>query len=69
MNETIISTKYQVVIPKKIREKYRIKPGQRVIFIPFKHSLRMIIVPPIEEGLGFLEGIDSQVERTEDERE
>ncbi len=68
MDQTIISTKYQVVIPRKIREQYQLKPGQKVVFIPLKNSLRVVIVPPIEEGFGFLEGIDSTVERDEDDR-
>jgi AbrB family looped-hinge helix DNA binding protein len=68
MEMTMISSKYQVVIPCKIREQYNLKPGQKVVFIPYKSSLRRVIVPPIEEGLGFLEGIDTQIERDEDER-
>ena len=68
MESTTISTKYQVVIPKKIRERYHLKPGQKLVFIPFKNSLRVIIMPPIEQGLGFLEGIDTDVDRDEIDR-
>lgn len=32
MDQTKVSTKYQVVIPKKIREKVKLKPGQVVRF-------------------------------------
>jgi len=68
METTTISSKYQVVIPRKIREQYHLKPGQKVVFIPFKNSLRMVIVPPIEEGYGFLPGIDTSIHRDEEER-
>jgi AbrB family looped-hinge helix DNA binding protein len=68
MDQTIISTKYQVVIPRKIREQYHLKPGQKVVFIPYKNSLRVVIVPPISEGYGFLEGIDSSIDRDEEDR-
>jgi AbrB family looped-hinge helix DNA binding protein len=68
MEATTISSKYQVVIPRKIREQYNLKPGQKVIFIPYKNSLRVVIVPPIEEGYGFLEGIDTTVKRDEEDR-
>ncbi len=68
METTTISSKYQVVIPRKIRSQYNLKPGQKVVFIPYKNSLRMVIVPSIEDGYGFLEGIDTNVERDEDER-
>lgn len=68
MDQATISTKYQVVIPKRIREEYDLKPGQKVTFIAFKHSLRMIIVPPIEEGFGLLPDLDTQVDRDEEDR-
>jgi AbrB family looped-hinge helix DNA binding protein len=67
METTTISSKYQVVIPRRIREQLNLKPGQKVVFIPYKHSLRLVIMPPIEEGKGFLEGIDTTVDRDEEE--
>jgi AbrB family looped-hinge helix DNA binding protein len=68
METTTISSKYQVVIPRKIREKYHLQPGQKVVFIPYKNSLRMVIVPSIEEGYGFLQGIDTSINRDEEDR-
>jgi AbrB family looped-hinge helix DNA binding protein len=68
METTTISSKFQVVIPRKIREQYHLRPGQKLVFIPYKNSLRIVIVPPIEEGYGFLEGIETTVERDEEER-
>ena len=67
MVATTISSKFQVVIPKRIRELYHLKPGQKLVFIPYKNSLRVVIVSAIEEGYGFLEGIDTTVARDEDE--
>ena len=68
MEITTISSKFQVVIPRKIREQYHLKPGQKVVFIPYKNSLRMVIVPPIEDGYGFLQGIDTSINRDEEDR-
>lgn len=68
MDATTISSKYQVVIPRKIREKFDLKPGQKVVFIPYKNSLRLVIVPELEAAYGLLEGIDTRVERDEEER-
>ncbi len=68
MAMTTISSKYQVVIPQKIRELFQLKPGQKLMFIPYNNSLRIVIVPPIEEARGFLEGIDSEMERDEVDR-
>ena len=68
MQAVTISSKYQVVIPREIREQFGLKPGQKVVFIPHKKTLRVIIVPPIEDAHGFLEGIDTNIEREEDDR-
>jgi AbrB family looped-hinge helix DNA binding protein len=35
MVESRITSKYQITIPKKIRERYQIKEGDEVIFLPF----------------------------------
>ncbi|MEI7990209.1 MAG: AbrB/MazE/SpoVT family DNA-binding domain-containing protein, partial [Chloroflexota bacterium] len=42
MEITTLSSKYQVVIPKKIREQFHLKPGQKLVFIPYKNSLRLV---------------------------
>ena len=67
MYATTISTKYQVVIPLEVRKQFGLKPGQRVVFIPYKKSLRMVIVPPIEEAEGFLPGLDTDIQREEED--
>jgi AbrB family looped-hinge helix DNA binding protein len=68
MEATTISSKFQVVIPRKIREQYNVKPGYKVVFIPFEKSLRLIFVPPIEQARGMFPGIDTSVEREEEDR-
>ncbi len=68
MEAVTISSKYQVVIPREIREQFDLKPGQKVVFLPHKKILRVIIVPPIEEAEGFLEGIDTNIDREEEDR-
>ncbi len=68
MRATTISSKYQVVIPREIRERFDLKPGQKVVFIPYRKSLRVVIVPPIEEAYGFLQGIETNIDREEEDR-
>jgi AbrB family looped-hinge helix DNA binding protein len=68
MEPVTISSKYQVVIPREIREQFDLKPGQKIVFFPHKKTLRVIIIPPIEEAEGFLKGIDTNIEREEDDR-
>jgi len=69
MNTVTISSKYQVVIPRPIREQFNLKPGQKIMFIPYKDTLRVVIVPPIEEAEGMFEGIGTDPQREKEDRE
>ena len=65
--ETVkISPKYQVVIPKKIRESLHLKPGQKVQMIEYGNRIEMIPARSIAEMRGFLKGINTDFEREED---
>jgi AbrB family looped-hinge helix DNA binding protein len=63
-----ISARFRIVIPREIRAQFNIKPGQKVVFIPYRKTLRLLIVPSIEEAYGFLAGMDTSVERDEEDR-
>jgi len=67
MHTATISSKYQVVIPREIREKFNLKPGQKIMFIPYNKTLRVVILPPIEQARGLLKGIDADVQREEED--
>jgi AbrB family looped-hinge helix DNA binding protein len=69
MEVITISSKFQVVIPRKIRELCNIKPGQKVVFLSYKKSLRTVIVPTIEEACGMLQGLDAENLRNEENEE
>ena len=69
MSIVTISSKYQVVIPRSIREQFNLKPGQKIMFIPYNNTLRVVIVPPIEEAEGIFEGIDTDPDREKEDRE
>ena len=68
MNTVMVSSKYQVVIPRQIREQFNLKPGNKIMFIPYNQTLRVVIVPPIEQALGMFEGMDTDPQREKDER-
>jgi AbrB family looped-hinge helix DNA binding protein len=68
MRTSTISSKYQIVIPREIRERFGLKPGQRVVFIPYRRTLRVVTVPAIAEAYGFIDGIDTTIEREEQDR-
>lgn len=61
-----VSPKYQVVIPKKIRESSGIVSGQKVQMISYCNQIQLIPIEPMENLRGFLKGIDTHVERDED---
>ena len=64
-----ISSKYQVVIPRDVREQFNLKPGQKVMFIPYNGTLRVVVVPPIEKARGMLKGINTDGLREEEDEE
>jgi AbrB family looped-hinge helix DNA binding protein len=66
METVTISPKFQVVIPKSIREKLHLKAGQKVEAIEYDGRIEYVVIRPIEEMRGFAAGMDSFVEREED---
>ena len=66
MEAVKISPKYQVVIPKRIRESLRLYPGQRLQVLEIGNRIELIPERSIEEMEGFLEGIDAEVPRGDD---
>ena len=61
-----ISPKFQVVIPKSIRDKLDLHPGQKVQAIEYGDRIEFVPVRPIASMRGFLAGIDTTVPRDED---
>ena len=68
MDTVTISEKYQMAIPRAIREKWGIKPGQKVRLIVYGNVLEVVPVRNIKEARGFLKGMSSDIEREEDDR-
>jgi AbrB family looped-hinge helix DNA binding protein len=66
METVTISPKFQVVIPKNIRERLHLIPGQKVQTIVFGDRIELIPVQPMKKMRGFLKGIDTSVPRDED---
>ena len=69
MYATIISSKYQVVIPREVRKQFGLKPGQKIMFIPYQKSIRLVIVPPIKDALGMFKGMSDDNLREEKDEE
>jgi AbrB family looped-hinge helix DNA binding protein len=61
-----VSSKYQIVIPYKIRKELNIQPGEKFQVIQYGDRLEFIPVRNIKDMRGFLKGMDSNIERDED---
>jgi len=66
MSTVTISPKYQVVIPKEIRQRLKLSPGQKVQTIAYDDRIELIPVIPIKKMKGFLKGINTDVPRETD---
>ena len=66
METVTISPKYQVVIPKRLRRKLGLCPGQRMQAIAYENRIELVPVRPIRKMRGFLKGIDPSVSRDDD---
>lgn len=66
METVTVSSKYQVVIPRSIRDSLDLQPGQKVQVMRYGDRIELILLRPIQETRGFLKGIDTTVEREAD---
>jgi AbrB family looped-hinge helix DNA binding protein len=66
MSTVTISPKFQVVIPKDIRKRLKLTPGQKVQTIAYDDRIELIPLVPMRKMKGFLKGIDTDVPREPD---
>ncbi len=68
MNAVTVSPKYQVVIPKAIRERTGITPGERLQILSFDDRIELVRTRCMSEMRGFLRGVDPTFVRDEEDR-
>jgi AbrB family looped-hinge helix DNA binding protein len=66
MSVVTVSPKFQVVIPKDVRESANIQPGTQFDIFVFENTIRLIPLVPIESLRGTAKGIDTTIARDED---
>jgi AbrB family looped-hinge helix DNA binding protein len=66
MNAVKLSPKYQVVIPREVRESLHLIPGQMMQVVAYGNRIELMPSKAISEMRGFLKGIDTTVEREAD---
>ncbi len=66
MTSVTVSPKYQVVIPKSVRESMGIVSGQKIQILTYQNRIELIPIQPMKKMRGFLKGINTGVNRDKD---
>lgn len=66
MEKVTISPKFQVVIPRSVRERLHLRPGQQVQVIPYENRIEFIPLRPARELRGSLRGMSTDLAREDD---
>ena len=68
MDAVTVSPKFQVVIPRAVRERAHIRVGERLQVISFDDRIELVPVRPMRSLRGFLKGFDRRFVRDEEDR-
>lgn len=63
-----LSSKFQISIPKRIRETQHWEPGQEFAFIPKNGGVMLVPVPTLDDLMGIAPGADPEGYRDRDDR-
>ncbi len=66
MTSVTVSPKFQVVIPKEVRESLGIYSGQKVKVLTYQNRIELVPIKPMKKMRGFLKGINTKVKRDKD---
>jgi AbrB family looped-hinge helix DNA binding protein len=63
MTTVTVSPKFQIVIPKTIRQAMKLKAGTKMEMILYGNRIELIPIKPIKQLKGSLKGIDTTIIR------
>lgn len=66
METVTISPKYQVVIPKEVREALHLIAGEKLQVFHYQNRLEFVPIRDIKKMRGFLKGINTKIDRDQD---
>lgn len=66
MNTVTVSSKFQIVIPKEIREEIGLQVGTTLEVIRYGNRIELIPIQPMATLKGFLKGINTNITRDQD---
>ncbi len=68
MVSATVSPKFQVVIPRPVREKINLHPGTKMQVLAYGDRIEFIPIKPMKTMRGFLKGISTDVQREKKDR-
>ncbi len=68
MDVVKISPKFQVVIPRRIRNSMHLRPGQKLQVVEYGNRIEFVPIRKIKQLRGFVKGIDTEFHREEDRK-
>ncbi|HKL21976.1 MAG TPA: AbrB/MazE/SpoVT family DNA-binding domain-containing protein [Tichowtungia sp.] len=68
MISATVSPKFQVVIPRPVREEIKLRPGTKMQVIAYGNRIEFIPIKPMKTMRSFLKGIDTDVQREKEDR-
>ena len=66
MPTVTVSPKFQVVIPKDVRDSMGIVSGQKIQVLTYQNRIELIPIQPMKRLRGSLQGLHTEVERDAD---
>ena len=66
MNTVTVSSKFQVVIPKEIREKIGLQAGTKLEIISYGSRIELVPIVSMKKLKGIFKGLNTAVPREED---
>ena len=66
MQSVTVSPKFQVVIPKSVRDSLGLQPGQKMQVVEYEGRIEFIPERDIQELRGFVKGINTAFKRDAD---
>lgn len=68
MSQVLVSSKYQVVIPKEVRKEFNIKAGQKMSCIAINGIIHLVPMTPLSALRGFIPKISLENLREKQDR-
>ncbi len=66
MSKVTVSSKYQISLPREVRDALKIRPGQKIEMFIYKDRLELVPLKRLKEYRGKVRGINTTVIRERD---